>query len=825
MRKKIDLHVHSKFSNRPQIYMLSKVKTGECYTEPSTVYEVCKERGMDYVTITDHDTISGALEIAHLKDAFLSEEITAWFPSDNTDVHIVALDISEAQHLEISKLRYNIFDLVSYLRCEQILHYVAHPLSSESKPLHAHHIEQLLLLFKHFEGRNGARDMAGGLAFQRILHQLTSDHLARWAKIHRIDPVDDTPMRYLTGGSDDHGRLSIARAFTEFDVHQEGLSGIREAFEAGRIEMGGQWGTPEILSHNIYYVTVQYFAQTAGRSAFSSFLEEGEDDGVTDTSPAGLRFRVLKDIVEERMAALSAASEVDMSSLIEASQTDAVQGAIGRLGRGIIHRFLSHFMMEFVDAVQKVDLNRAFDAVPGLLTGGSVLLPYLFGYRYHVMDREASEQMTADMGFGYPKEIVPKVVIFSDTGFDVNGVTLSLRNISEAMRGQGHQVELAFCDHPPADADAEWLRQADFVKILPPIGTFELPGYPEMQMGVPSLVDVMEYLARDRVAVVQLSTPGPLGLVAGIAARLMGIKVVANFHTEVHKFAGRIIGDDKVASIVSAWVGWFYGQADRVIVPSRAAAQSMRDLGVDMDKIAVLPRGVNLERFAPEKRNADCFAKHGMNGAQKILYVGRVSKEKDLDTLVQAFLKLTADGCKEDLVIIGDGPYLEELKGKYTHEGVRFLGYRHGEELAQMYASADVLAFPSDNDTFGNAVAEAHASEIPVVVTDRGGPSEQVRHGVNGLIVPAGDVNALADALNRLLGDPSLRRKMGAAGRMRVASMTWDNAAEAQWQFYLAVWGRDTSIESQGVPPTPLHRRSAEVEISESPAWKERSAV
>jgi hypothetical protein len=103
--------------------------------------------------------------------------------------------------------------------------------------------------------------------------------------------------------------------------------------------------------------------------------------------------------------------------------------------------------------VRDIDLDRAFDSIPGLLTGGSVLLPYLFGYRYHVMDRNASENLAADMGFGYPENISPKVTIFSDTGFDVNGVTLGLRHITAAMREDGHDVELVFCDNPPESQD------------------------------------------------------------------------------------------------------------------------------------------------------------------------------------------------------------------------------------------------------------------------------------------------------------------------------------------------------------------------------------
>ncbi|MCP4199210.1 MAG: glycosyltransferase [Proteobacteria bacterium] len=790
--KKIDVHVHSKFSNRPQAFMLSKFKTGECYTEPKTIYYMCKDRDMDWVTITDHDTINGVLEIAHLENTFLSEEITAYFPKDKTDVHIVALDIAENQHQEIARLRHNIYDLATYLRSAHIPHFVAHPLSSESQPLRPLHVEQLLLLFKYFEGRNGMRDKIGGVSLARLLDGLTPKHLAHWAEHHGLEPVDWDAKKYLVGGSDDHGRLSIASAWTELEVQEDSIAGIRDAFFKGRVAMGGKWGTPEVLSHNIYYVTLQYFAETNCRSAFSALLDddEAEETDTSETSSIPSRHKAFMETIEE---VLEGAPDLNPLDLMDAGHTDRLQKQLGHVGRKILHRYLSRFFQEFIGAVQDIDFDRAFDSIPGLLSGSAVLLPYLFGYRHHVRDRDDAEKLVADMGFGYPADARPRVVIFSDTGYDVNGVTISLRSLVGTMRQQGHDVELVFCDSTPPEQGPQYLEQVDFVHVLKPVGSFGLPGYSEMEMGIPSLIDVMEYLARERVAVVQVSSPGPLGLVAWIAAKLMGIPVVANYHTEVHKFAERIIGDDNVTAIVRSWIGWFYGRADKVIVPSRAAAESLAEINVNPDKIVVLPRGVDAERFSTGKRNLDCWKNVGMNGASKVIYVGRVSKEKGLDTLLGAFDSLLAAGRKEELAIIGDGPYLEELEKKYHHDAIHFLRYRSGEQLAQLYASADVLAFPSENDTFGNAVVEAHASGIPVVVVNRGGPQEQVTNGENGFVINHGDVEAMVKALETLLDNPELRKRMGTLGRKRAKSMTWAHAADAQWRFYLDVWGRGYS--------------------------------
>lgn len=768
--------------------MLAKVKTGECYTEPQTVYDVCCERGMDLVTITDHDSIRGALEIAHLPRTFLSEEITAVFPNDGTDVHVVALDITEAQHNEIQRLRSNIIELSHYLREAEIPHYVAHALSSENLPLRPEHLEQLFLLFKHFEGINGMRHRTLGRGLARIFNKMDLKYLERLAEKHHIEPVDWSTVRYLTAGSDDHGRLSIARAWTEFDAPTADVMGMREAFFNGRITMGGKPGSADTLSHNIYYVTLQYFTNTDSQSAFSSFLDDDDDEADADTrDPVVRRRQVLMGAVEKELQ-----GELDLSitDIFEHSHKDEVQAALGRVGRGIIHSTLTHFFNELVRGVKDIDLNRAIDSLPGILTGGSVLLPYLFGYRYYVRDRDACEQLVADLGFGYPEEVKPKIPIFTDTGFDVNGVTIGLRRLISNMRAAGHDVELVVCCTPPEDRGSEWQKQGEDVKVFKPISEFPIPAYNEMILGVPSLIDIMEYLASNRIPVVQLSTPGPLGLVAGLAAKLMGIPIVANFHTELPKFVERIIGDRNVTAIVRHWTGWFYRQADRVIVPSKAAAQSLVEMGVDQTRIHVLPRGVDQGMFNQGKRDLNYWPKVGLNGAPKILYVGRVSKEKGLDTLFDAYERLKKRGSNAELVIVGDGPYLETLEQKHVDPSIKFLRYLNGDRLARAYASADIFVFPSANDTFGNAVLEAQASGLPVVVTDKGGPAEQVIPGVHGFIAPAGDDKAFAEAVQCLLDRPDLRTSMGRSGRLRAQSMPWSYAAEAQWRFYMEVWGR-----------------------------------
>src|ERR1035437_6044270 len=140
-----DLHVHSSHSIKPTYWAMRKFNCPESYTSPLQLYATARERGMDYVTITDHNAISGSLEIAHLSGAFISSEITAYFPENGCKVHLVVLNINESQFREIMELRKNVYKLVAYFHYQAIAHFLAHPLYAQNDKLTLEIIEKSLL--------------------------------------------------------------------------------------------------------------------------------------------------------------------------------------------------------------------------------------------------------------------------------------------------------------------------------------------------------------------------------------------------------------------------------------------------------------------------------------------------------------------------------------------------------------------------------------------------------------------------------------------------------------------------------------------------------
>jgi glycosyltransferase involved in cell wall biosynthesis len=215
-------------------------------------------------------------------------------------------------------------------------------------------------------------------------------------------------------------------------------------------------------------------------------------------------------------------------------------------------------------------------------------------------------------------------------------------------------------------------------------------------------------------------------------------------------------------------------------VNSEQYRKSWVDRGFDPKKLQILPRGLDTELFTPDRRDAGFWTQHGSkNGAVQLLYVGRISREKDLDVLATAFRRLREEGLPVNLLMVGHGPYSKAL-AEALPEAI-FTGYLKGEELAKAYASADIFVFPSTTDTFGNVIIEAQACGLPVIVSDLGGPNELVSHGLDGLITKAHDVEEFVSAIRSLVNNPTLRAEMGKNARQRVVDRSWPSAFRKFW--------------------------------------------
>lgn len=363
-----------------------------------------------------------------------------------------------------------------------------------------------------------------------------------------------------------------------------------------------------------------------------------------------------------------------------------------------------------------------------------------------------------------------RIGMFSDSYTPyISGVVRSIQTLRRGMEKAGHEVYVFGPRYPaglggPSDAQEE-ARVVRFPSVAAPL-------YPQFRIPVPRQTQVRAAVARLGLDVLHTHTPFVMGRMALDAARVLGRPLCFTFHTRYDVYlrhyapgAGSVL-----APALNAYVRRFCNACDLVITPTRAIAREVAGLGVDAP-IEVIPTGIPVGRFASrdpfERVRLRCqlgFA----NDDTVLLYTGRLSREKNLSLLLQAFRLLAADRPGVRLVLVGDGPLRDTLERTVAGWGlsgrVRLTGAVPPDRIAAFYRAADLYVFPSLTETQGLVVVEAMAAGLPVVAVASEVSGEVVAAGRAGLVVPAA-ADELAAACRRLVDDPSLREQMGRAAQ------------------------------------------------------------
>jgi len=218
MTHRIDLHVHSRYSNDPSDWYLRRLKAAESYTEPEFIYQTALQRGMSLATITDHDGIEGALLLnaRHPERTFTGVESAVYFPGEDCKVHVLVYGLTAEDFREIERARQDIYQFRECIKERRLAYSVAHALLAVGKHLTTDHLEKLVLLFDVFETINGSQTRAQNEAWLLYLKSLTPALIDDLYARHRIEPISPDPwVKGLTGGSDDHAGLFIGETFTQ----------------------------------------------------------------------------------------------------------------------------------------------------------------------------------------------------------------------------------------------------------------------------------------------------------------------------------------------------------------------------------------------------------------------------------------------------------------------------------------------------------------------------------------------------------------------------------------------------------------------------------
>ena len=334
--------------------------------------------------------------------------------------------------------------------------------------------------------------------------------------------------------------------------------------------------------------------------------------------------------------------------------------------------------------------------------------------------------------------------------------------------------------------DGENRTDRSGIQNFKPIGAYDFSDYPESKLFYPPLMEMLEFCYRQNFTRIHAATPGPIGLAALLVARLLKLPINGTYQTSLPLYAQFLTGDVMMEELAWKYTKWFYNQMGRIYVPSQSAYQELVEKEIAAEKIHLLPHGVDIERFHPRKNNGFLKKRFPVDDGLKLLYVGRVSREKNLHILSRAYQMLYQQRKDMQLIVVGDGPYLAEMQEKLDSTSCFFTGYLKGDDLATVYASCDIFIYPSTTDSYGRAVLEAQASGLPVIVTDRGGPQENIVAGKTGLSITGDDADSIVDALHFLIANPTAAREMSRAARQYMEERFFDGAFQHSWKMYAA---------------------------------------
>ena len=366
------------------------------------------------------------------------------------------------------------------------------------------------------------------------------------------------------------------------------------------------------------------------------------------------------------------------------------------------------------------------------------------------MRSEAVSDSIAD-GAARPKQnadVLPsalRIMLVTDAWHpQINGVVRTLERLSQELVSDGHSVE-----------------------FLTPSGfpTVPLPSYSDIRLALTTPRQIARRIDAAKPDHVHIATEGPLGFLARRFCIARGLSFTTSYHTRFPEYLRARMPIPE--SWTYRWLRRFHNASAGTLVATPSLAAELTQRG--FTNLRLWSRGVDTQTYRPDRKPALDLPR------PIFLSVGRVAVEKNLP----AFLDLDLPGSK---VVVGDGPALATLKAQYPH--VVFLGARTGEELADIYASADLFVFPSRTDTFGIVLLEALASGLPVAAYPVTGPLDVLGDGIGG-------------ALSEDLGQATRAALKIARGDARAKAMTYS------WSTCAAMFLRHVRVAHGQVTMSP----------------------
>ena len=367
-----------------------------------------------------------------------------------------------------------------------------------------------------------------------------------------------------------------------------------------------------------------------------------------------------------------------------------------------------------------------------------------------------------------------RIALFSGNyNMTVDGANRALNRLVEYLQRHGATVRA----YSPTSDTPAFEPQGTLV----PLPSIAIPMRPEYRFPTGLSRRIKADLEAFDPHVVHLASPDLASRAATRWAVARGTPVIASVHTRFETYWSYYkLGLLEKPS--EAWIRQLYRKCDALVTPSAGMVEVLRAQQMN-DDISLWERGVDREVFSPERRDLAWRRSHGIaDEAVAIGFLGRLVMEKGLDVFADTIAELRRRGARPAVLVIGDGP----ARGWFEERlpDAAFVGFQGGADLGRAVASMDVLFNPSVTETFGNVTLEAMACGVPVVAAKATGSTSLIEDGVNGILVPPGDIAGFADALGAYLADPALRAAHGSAGAETSRAYSWDAINQTMAETY-----------------------------------------
>jgi len=390
-----------------------------------------------------------------------------------------------------------------------------------------------------------------------------------------------------------------------------------------------------------------------------------------------------------------------------------------------------------------------------------------FSRNHEDMEQSPSTPITVE-NFEPAQRFLRIAVVTETWPPEVNGVAVTLSKLIHHLGQRQHTIQLI---RPRQDKHDEGVEQIGWSELL--LRGLPIPRYPQLKLGLPSKKALIKAWRTKRPDLVHIATEGPLSWSALQAAQTLRLPVTSDFRTNFHSYCQHY-GVGWLSKPIVAYLRKFHNRTAFTMVPTQAMKYQLEAMG--FKNLKVVARGVDTQLFHPNKRSEAMRESWGITpGTIVLLSVGRLAAEKNLDLTIDTYQALIAAGRNVKMVFAGDGPMRAITEAKCPD--ARFVGMCSHEQLALLYASADLLLFPSLTETFGNVTLEAMASATPVLAFDCAAASDFIKDKKSGWLIDSTEPHSYIHRALEITTDATTLRQAREFARASVEHLGWDEIA------------------------------------------------